>query len=150
MSQLQLNGAAVSSQMSVHVPAPAGEDCEAHALDAALRARGRLQATVPRSGVPGSVIETATVLKSAAAAKVLPGDCELPVKSAPELLTPLRAIAASPSQSSAMRLTPRPPSRAAGLEAELPPQRARLKAAIKRRQAIASMRTFLMPSAESA
>jgi hypothetical protein len=62
-------------------------------------------ATVPLSGVPGSVTETVTVLKSAAVTNALAGDCEPAVKSAPDVATPAHAtIAANAAHIRAARL----------------------------------------------
>ena len=69
--------------------------------------------TLPVSGVPTALRETATVLKSAAAPIVV-GEVERAVKSAPDDTTPpvvARAITASRARTA--RLMPLPPPRAA-------------------------------------
>ena len=57
-------------QAVVHVLAPAGEVWKTTELMPRLEVATALSITTPRSGVPGSVSVTATVLKLAAALKV--------------------------------------------------------------------------------
>ena len=79
--------------------------------------------TLLRSGEPGSVTVTATVLKSAAAAKALPGDLRGAVKSAPDAVTP--APRTSRTSASERERAPHAGAcvRAASGLAELAPQR---------------------------
>ena len=81
----------MSSQASVHVPAPAGEVWKRTRSMPRSELAVPDSETTPRCGVPGSSIETATVLKSAAAAKALPGEFDAGTKSAPEAVIPVAA-----------------------------------------------------------
>src|SRR4051812_24365128 len=102
-SQLQLYGALVSVHRSVQVVVPAGAAwirtlamprSDAAVLDSA---------TTPCRLVPGSAMETATVLKSAAEVNALPGVAVAAWKSAPDAVTPGTHSAAIASTSASRR-----------------------------------------------
>ena len=101
----------MSSHASVHVPAPAGEVWKRTRSMPRSELAVPESETTPRRGVPGSSIDTATVLKSAAAAKALPGEAETGTKSAPEAVSPVAAATttAIAIQVRSRRFTPRPP-----------------------------------------
>ena len=110
-------------------------------------------AALPRSGPDGAVSETATVLKSAAAAKLLADDAVLAAKSAPLDVTPpalSSAITASTVSSGAAHAGSWSARRRASSPSERH-SRPRLNSAISRAgSAITAMRTSRRPSAARA
>src|SRR3954471_22636595 len=110
VSSEHANGATVSVHSSVHVPAPAGEVWKRTEAMPRSDAAVAEPATVPRSGVPGSLRATATVLKSAAVANEAAGFAEEATNAAPEVVKPAGTAATRRAVSaSATRVTPGSP-----------------------------------------
>ena len=107
VSQLQLYGAALSVQAVVQVLAPAGEVWKTTVPMPRSEVATALSVTLPRSGEPGSVIETKTVLKLDALLKIEPGLLEPATNAASELRRPTGSSTASttsPVRAHVMRL----------------------------------------------
>ena len=110
LSHEQVYGAAVGAQMVVHVPAPAGERAKVTETSGRSEVAVADSGTLERSGVPGSLSEAVTALKTAEAANVVPAWSELATKVAWERPTPPeRAAAASRTRRRTARFIGAPP-----------------------------------------
>ena len=98
VSHVQMKGARLSVHAVVHVLAPAGEVWKTSSLMPRSEAAVASSVTLPRSGEPGSLRATETVLKLAAALKTEPELAVWATKAASDWRTPTGSRTASRSR----------------------------------------------------
>src|SRR3954454_18290031 len=106
VSYAQVYGAVLAVQAVVQAAAPAGEVWNVTPAMPRSDAAVADSVSVPRRFAPGSASETATVLKSLAVAKLVPGLAEAAVKSAPEAAAWRGMSATSAPRTRARSFTP--------------------------------------------